>query len=170
QVQGRQEVFALDPVSAPPGLEDGDRERLVERIDVAVVRPGGHAGELCDLGDRHALLATARSVQDRRDPLETREAITLAPGALVGALVLAPLVGRRISLHRPDGTPRRGDEGPTASSRLVRNSPPAWGCRHHSNSRPPAGSGLDVAWGSAPAVPATRSPSRDWPRRSTRSG
>ena len=109
EVQGRQEVLALDSVAATARDEDRDRELLIERIDVSIDRPGGHARESGDLCDRDALLSAPRAVEDRRHAQQSSEPIALAANTVVCGLVVGPLVGGRISLHRPDGTPRRCD-------------------------------------------------------------
>ena len=92
--QRRQEELAIDAVVAAPGLEDGDRELLLERADVAVHRAGRHPGEARDLADRHPVLAAPLRIEDRGDAQEARQPVALAADAVVAALVVpaVPLV------------------------------------------------------------------------------
>ena len=121
---------------AAAGLEDGDRQLLLQRPDVAVHGAGRHPGQARDLADRHATLAAPLRVQDRGDAQQPRQPVALAADPVVAALVIpsVPLVaighgfdpvaaGRDgsddQSLHDPSYEPRAVDPGQLERQQVV---------------------------------------------------
>jgi hypothetical protein len=77
-VEGRKEELPLDPVPPPPGLEDRDRQLVLEGAEVAVHGPDVHVRQARDLGHRHALVPTAPGVQDVDDRQQASQPVSLA--------------------------------------------------------------------------------------------
>ena len=113
QVERRQEVLLLDPEPAAPGLEDRDRQLVLQGLEVAIDGSLVHPGQAGDVVDRDPLLAAAAAVQDGDHRQQAGQPVPLPAGAgqLPGRLAVegsGPRSRPRGCLrHRSAGRPPR---------------------------------------------------------------